>query len=108
MDLDAAQRRRQGCSPVGEAVPAEHGEGVARQVLRPGAMRARASRPGARPRGLPGSRAVDIYGKGRELLVVGVGGVDHQEQERRGVAATRKGTTSSPPCCWRGEMRERQ
>ena len=24
MDLDAAQRRRQGCSPVGEAVPAEH------------------------------------------------------------------------------------
>jgi hypothetical protein len=52
--------------------------------------------------------AVDIHGKGRELLAARAGGVDHQEQERRGMAATRKGTTSLPPCCWRGEMRERQ
>jgi hypothetical protein len=51
---------------------------------------------------------VDIHGKGRELLAAGTRGIDHQKQERRGMAATRKGTTSLPPCCWRGEMMERQ
>ena len=70
MDLDAAQWRRKGCLPVGEAVLAEHGEGVARQVPRPRrCLQGRADHERARADCLEAGRLTSTAREGSCLLL---------------------------------------